>query len=584
MPNRPFHSPIHSSVVCALAISFGLSTACPLHGQAMGGEWQTTYSYTGATVNEAFGSALVPLGDVNGDSFSDWAVGSPKADPGGLVDAGQILIYSGADGTQLFLIPGSNTTWELGSALANTGDVNQDGILDLAAGAPLADPGGLANAGSVFWFSGADGALIRRLDGLAIGDGFGSALAGGGDLDGDGVGDLLVGAPLADPQGRIAAGSLFAYSGRTGNFLWQVDGLDNGDQFGSAVSFADDLDGDQLEEVLVGAPLAQNEAGVVDLLFGADGSLWRRFQGPVAGEQLGFALAKAGDVDFDGFTDQLISAPLTQDPATGAFIGAVYVVSGLDGSVIRAFFGRVQDITFGYVGNRLGYSVAAAPDQDGDSIPDFWFGAIDETLSFSQVSFGAVYLFSGGSGRQLFRQVGIDSFDRLGSSVAVLGDLQGEGYETLIAGAPGEGTGLNLNGRTEVYDFEPYLRLNQDFISANSGGTVQFAIDFPNSESNQAYALLASTTGIGPTRINGIEVPLSNDDLFGSMTSGNPPSMYHQSMGTLNLQGDAIATVTLQPGQGAAWLGKSFWHAAVSYIPPSGVRLTSASRIVRITP
>lgn len=101
----------------------------------------------------------------------------------------------------------------LGGPLSSAGDVDGDGFDDLVVGAPFANPNGLRDAGSVFVFSGATGAQLLRLDGLSIGDNLGGSVAGAGDVDGDGFGDLVVGAPGASPNGLTRAGSAFVFSG-----------------------------------------------------------------------------------------------------------------------------------------------------------------------------------------------------------------------------------------------------------------------------------------------------------------------------------------------------------------------------------
>ena len=116
--------------------------------------------------------------------------------------------------------------------------MNGDGNADFIVGAFAASPGGRVNAGSAYVYSGADGALLYQRDGGAAGDNFGISVSTAGDLNGDGKADFIVGAYLADPGGRLSAGSAYIYSGADGSILYQKDGEAAYDSFGYSVSGA----------------------------------------------------------------------------------------------------------------------------------------------------------------------------------------------------------------------------------------------------------------------------------------------------------------------------------------------------------
>ena len=113
-----------------------------------------------------------------------------------------------------------------------------DGKADFIVGAPYADPGGRADAGSAYVFSGADGSLLYQKDGGAAGDNFGLSVSAAGDGNGDGKADFIVGANGADPGGRADAGSAYVYSGADGSLLYQKDGVATEDRFGLSVGGA----------------------------------------------------------------------------------------------------------------------------------------------------------------------------------------------------------------------------------------------------------------------------------------------------------------------------------------------------------
>ncbi|HME90586.1 MAG TPA: integrin alpha, partial [Myxococcaceae bacterium] len=129
---------------------------------------------------------------------------------------------------------------------------------------------GVENAGSAFIYSGATGALLYRLNGTARFDEFAASVAGGGDVNGDGIPDLVIGSPGASPNGRVGAGSAFVFSGRNGEpqFCW--DGEATGDSLGRSVAIVGDLNGDGAAELAVGAPYASPQgregAGTVFVL------------------------------------------------------------------------------------------------------------------------------------------------------------------------------------------------------------------------------------------------------------------------------------------------------------------------------
>ena len=204
-----------------------------------------------------------------------------------------------------------------GWAISELADVDGDGITDWVVGSVLEN----GYAGAVEIRSGATGALLHRRDGDA-GDLLGYAMADVGDLDGDGRHDVAVGAP-----GGAGSGHVDLLSGATGELLRRVDGSAAGDFFGAAVGDAGDVDGDEVPDVLVGATDTA-EGGTVVVVSGADGTTVRTYHAPEAGAAFGAGTDGAGDVDGDGHLDHVIGAP----DAGSEDRGAAYVYSGDDGA------------------------------------------------------------------------------------------------------------------------------------------------------------------------------------------------------------------------------------------------------------
>ncbi len=230
-----------------------------------------------------------------------------------------MVVFSGGDGAVLYKTfdPGGAANDYLGSVLAAVGDVDRDGITDFAAGAPYDDALGGSDAGSVVLFSGADGTKLRKLadPGGAGYDYLGVSVAGIGDVDGDLVPDVVAGAYYdSTPQGSYA-GSVALFSGASGALIRKLTdpaGAAN-DRLGTAVAALPDVNGDGIPEVVAGAPqndAAATDAGRVVVFSGADGAVLQRFTDPAAlgTDLLGTALAAIGDLGGGGKPEILAGA------------------------------------------------------------------------------------------------------------------------------------------------------------------------------------------------------------------------------------------------------------------------------------
>ena len=330
----------------------------------------TLWSHYGDVGAGIIGPVLAAAGDVNFDGIPDYAVAYPSASfvvPG--IPTGRVDVLSGLNGSPLFFTLNGGTyataaqTYgdQLGSAVCAPGDITGDGIPDLVFGAQGASSVGGIEHGKVLIRSGATGAIIT-VNGTVPSSFFGAAACGPGDLNADGIADLVVGAPGG-------AGFVRAFAGGTGAILWTANGTINGAGFGSVVSAAGDVDGDGVNDLAVGAPITTTIGGTLTsgqafVLSGATGAQLWSISGTVPDETLGWRVARAGDLNGDGYADVLVSSP---NGGGAPYQGKVQLVLGPAGAV-------TQVIATGTAYDRLGTGLAGGRFLDGDGLPDILIG------------------------------------------------------------------------------------------------------------------------------------------------------------------------------------------------------------------
>jgi len=384
-------------------------------------------SMTGGNFNgtllddDRFGSAIAAIGDLEADGVVDLAVGAPGDDSGGRDRGAVWILFMNSDGTvdtqeKIFAGDGDfNGILEdddaFGRAVTGIADLNGDAILDIAVGAPGDDDGGTDRGAVWLLLLKQDGTVLDELkisdtDGnfngdLKDGDRFGTALAVLGDLDGNGVTELAVGAP-GDDEGDVDSGAVWILF-MNGNgtvrtqqkIAFDTGGLDaflrSGDAFGSAITNIDDLNLDNVSDILVGAPGDDDggvDTGAVWVLYlAASGRVITQqklsplegdFEGVLRpGDGFGEALANAGDVDRNGISDLLVGAPGDDDG--GIDSGAAWLLfPGRDGKIDGAQKLSPREGLLGAVlagGDRFGSAVAGIGNLDRDRATDLAIGA-----------------------------------------------------------------------------------------------------------------------------------------------------------------------------------------------------------------
>lgn len=394
----------------------------------------------GLSAGERLGLAVAAAGDVDGDGIPDLLLGAPNASPRGPA-SGRALLVSGADGSILRNFAGALAGDSLGCAVAGVGDVDGDGVPDLLIGARGDDVGG-SQAGAAFLISGARGNVLWVVRGVA-GDNLGCSVVGLGDVNGDGVPDVAVGAWTAD-SGGTNSGHVRVLDGATGSLLRLFSGEAPYDHFGFALANVGDVDGDGVTDLAVGArwsAFTGYGAGSAYVYSGASGALLHVARGAAAGDAFGSALVGLGDVTGDGVRDLAVGAPGSD--VGGANSGSVYVFSGADGGLVRSLHGLA-------VGDGFGGALAAL-DIDQDGVLDLAVGALASDERGTNA--GSVRVFSGADGSQLASLFGGLPEDRLGSALASLGDVDLDGRSELLVGAYGDSGKGALTGAAKAVSF-----------------------------------------------------------------------------------------------------------------------------------
>jgi hypothetical protein len=343
----------------------------------------STDPYQGA----AFGCAVAGIGDLNHDGVGEMLIGAF-----GQEQSGAAYVFSGKDGKLLSTLhaPVRQLSGGFGWAVASLGDAPSDAAPEMAIGA-FAQEGD----GRVFVFDGHTGALVRTIAPPALFPGltFGWSVASAGDLDHDGTPDLLVGAPYTAVGAAAVQGRAYAFRGRDGTLLRVFDAPHSsaGAAFGWSVTSAGDLNGDGIPDVLIGAPYmdgrTQRAQGAAFVFNGSDGQLLLTLDDPVPRRYAGFGLVVSGTADFtrDGIPDLVVAAPY-QTVDQFQVQGEVFLFDGHTGRHVTTF-----DNLFPHQGSAFGYTVVSPGDMDGDQIPDFAIGAAGQTI-MANVAVGRVYV------------------------------------------------------------------------------------------------------------------------------------------------------------------------------------------------
>lgn len=391
------------------------------------------HDWSGESAGDQFGWIARNIGDVDGDGIMDITSSAPTNNEGAK-SAGKIYVHSGKTGKLIWAYAAKEANGQLGMSIEAGGDVNGDGIPDVVAGAPYVN--------KTWVFSGEDGKVLYEWTGSDEKGAFGRAVRGVGDVNQDGYDDVLIGEPYQIWGGplnssKVAdAGKAHLYSGKDGSILQSWRGENIGDGFGTAVG-GKTTDGQTL--LLVGAPGVAN-GGQVYVYKGMKEKPFFMLEPDETGSRLGgMFMSVVGDVDGDGYQD--VYASDFANGALGASTGRAYIHSGKNGKQLFVFTGQGP-------GEGFGIGVADAGDVNKDGFDDLVIGAWQHASAAP--SGGKVYVYSGKDGRELRTLTGKVVGETLGFDTTGIGDVNGDGKIDLLLTSAWSAINGSRSGRMMV--------------------------------------------------------------------------------------------------------------------------------------
>lgn len=551
--------PLFLSVPCVL--SAALLASAPAAQQGFVQCTRVLHTLEGEAAGDLFGWVSAPLPDLDGDGAQELVVGAPGHSSVGS-GRGRVYVYSGRSGLELFRADGDADGVGLGQSMRALPDLDGDGIAELVAGG-LGTP---TTRGAVYVYSGASGGLLRTLRLGAPGDGFGYAVDGLDDLDGDGLPEIAVGAPAQSSAGA-GAGRVVVLSGADGSLLRSFLGADAGDLFGSAVARLGDVNGDGVNELVVGAPAAGASANglvyVYDLVTGTP--LYAPLVPDASANQFGqYFAADVGDTDGDGWPDLYVG-----DYADGAAArGKAYLFAGPSGARLLTLTGQ-NGAGFG-IGRGLG-------DVNGDGRADLVLGSY--TFGGGATLAGKLEVFSGADGTLLRRVTSTTPRENLGFDAHGLGDVDGDGVVELVGTAA---TFAQQRGRVYVIAAHPARSIGTGL--AGSGGSVPALALSGCPRLGAALSLEVSGALGGAPGVLVVGRTRGDLALLGGTLYPSPGGfqLVHVAGGTSGDPGAGTFSLPVQLGLDPVLIGARF-HVQALYLDPQAPRGASFTQGLTIT-
>ncbi|MCF0063477.1 FG-GAP-like repeat-containing protein [Dyadobacter chenwenxiniae] len=424
--------------------------------------------------NEAqFGTSVSSAGDLNKDGYSDVIIGAPFYTKGETKEGAAMVYYGSALGlnSAATILESNQSNAKFGRAVEGLGDVNDDGFSDVIVGAPLYDKGQI-DEGAVFIYHGSAVGInllaANMLESNQVKAQYGYVSAGAGDVNGDGYNDVLVGAYAYD-KGHDNEGAVFVHLGSAvginNNASVVLEGNQINAQYGWSAATAGDVNGDGYSDIMVGSYLydyGQTNEGAVFVYHGSaqgiKASAAIRLESNQPEAKQGIAVACAGDVNGDGYSDVMIG--IWQYDKVESNEGAVVLHHGSPSGLISS---PASTLESNQADAGLGWSVKSAGDVNGDGYSDIVTGA--NTYDKGQVDEGAAFVWlgmaDGVSAAPVVTLEGNQEGAQFGFSVASAGDVNGDGYGDIIIGAKYYDNGTPTEGAAFIY-YGSKIGLNQN--------------------------------------------------------------------------------------------------------------------------